>query len=364
MDWYVPRTAEAARVFDLLFDGPVKAFRLFGPRRIGKTWFLLFDIARMARDRGNRVVYVDFWQGDDSDPTQLMLSEIAKAHSKDYVRNRLGLLRKFELKILGTGGSVELASDGAKTSKTTLADALSALSDPNTPTLLLLDEFQRVGDAPNGADFIAVLRSVLNRHPDGLRTIFTGSSEAGLNAIFSAKDAPFFRYAQRLELEKLGSDFVCKLLASVRAHRAITVTDADAMEIFEHYDRSPMWLTRWITKLLAHPSLTAEEARAAIEAEVARDNGYDDLIADLTQAQRIMLWLIADGTAGTTGKAAMDKVANLGLPRPSKSSLDASVQALKRRDLLEKNARHRWQLRDSLLADWVCRFGINALLDP
>ena len=356
-DWFVPRTAEARRVLAALMDGPARAFRLFGPRRIGKTWFLLLDLARMAEDAGHKVVYVDFWRGEGRDPADLFLTELQQATFAGYLNERLATLKKAELNILGSGGSAEFSDTPPATRPRLdlLAEELSRIANPEKPALLLLDEFQKVSDAPGGADFIAVLRSVLNRNPTGLRSVFTGSSQSGLNRIFSAEEAPFFRYADSLELEELGERFITALLEKARQGSAAVFTDAEAMAVFEHYDRSPMWFNRWLTKLYVYPSLTPEQARAAIESDVARDNGYNSLVSDMSRAQRISLWILAAGNLGSTGKAAMDHIENLGLPRPTKSSLNAALQALDRRGLIEKSDNGAWRLKDSLLADWYRR---------
>lgn len=346
-------------MLDALANGPVQALRLFGPRRIGKTWFMLLDLAPMAAERGHTVIYCDFWRGAGSDPTVLLLAEVEAAQAKGYLARQLERFRKAELKILGHGGAVELAPPAADavTAADRLAQGLARLADPARPALLLLDEFQQVATAPGGADFIALLRAVLSRHPQGLRAVFTGSSQDGLNALFSAKDAPFFRFASKVELVPLGVDFVDRQFRRLQGVGLVHVTRADADAVFAHYDRSPMWFNRWVAKLMLHPSLRPVEARLAIEAELAEENGYDRLLADLTSPQRAMLLLLAEGDKGSTGQAAMDRHVAWGLPRPSKSALNAAVQALDRRDLLEKNAHGRWMLRDSLLADWTVRQG-------
>lgn len=359
MDWHYPRAAEARRIVDTLMAGPVQAIRLFGPRRIGKTWFLLLDVAPMAAERGHKVIYCDFWRGTASDPTELLLAEVAAAQTTGYLARQLERFRKAELKIAGSGGTFEMAPPSVTDASAAdrLAQGLARLADPKRPTLLLLDEFQKVAETQGGADFIALLRAILSRHPQGLRTIFTGSSQDKLNALFSVKDAPFFRFASKAELTPLGPDFVTTQFRRLRDSGLVHITRTDADAVFAHYGQSPMWFNRWIAKLMLYPSLRPDEARLAIEAEVAEENGYDRLLADLTAPQRAMLLLLAEGDRGSTGQAAMDRFGDWNLPRPTKSSLNAAVQALDRKNLLEKDARGHWRLRDTLLTDWAIRQG-------
>ena len=60
--WHFPRREFTARVLKLLGDGPGQALTLFGPRRTGKTEFLLKDLAPLAEQRRHRVIYASFWQ--------------------------------------------------------------------------------------------------------------------------------------------------------------------------------------------------------------------------------------------------------------------------------------------------------------
>ena len=60
VDWHYPRTKFTENVFTMLVDGPIHAVRLFGPRRMGKTEFLLRDLAELAERKGHRVVYASF----------------------------------------------------------------------------------------------------------------------------------------------------------------------------------------------------------------------------------------------------------------------------------------------------------------
>ena len=60
--WHFERRDFTAHVLSLLTEGPAGALSLFGPRRTGKTEFLLKDLAPRAQRRGHRVIYASFWQ--------------------------------------------------------------------------------------------------------------------------------------------------------------------------------------------------------------------------------------------------------------------------------------------------------------
>ena len=60
--WHFERPEYTRRILTVLNDGPAHALTLFGPRRTGKTEFLLKDLAPLAESAGQRVIYASFWQ--------------------------------------------------------------------------------------------------------------------------------------------------------------------------------------------------------------------------------------------------------------------------------------------------------------
>ena len=60
--WHYPRTKLAKSTLALIEKRLANALVLFGPRRIGKTEFLIRDLGPLAEKAGHRVVYASFWQ--------------------------------------------------------------------------------------------------------------------------------------------------------------------------------------------------------------------------------------------------------------------------------------------------------------
>ena len=64
---YFHRPAYAAKLVSSLKDGITHAFTLFAPRRMGKTQFLLKDVAPLAEQQGFNVLYFSFMDATNPD---------------------------------------------------------------------------------------------------------------------------------------------------------------------------------------------------------------------------------------------------------------------------------------------------------
>lgn len=54
--WHFPRVEIAETVYKALAFRPTNAISMFGPRRSGKTQFLIRDLAPLAKKRGHKAV--------------------------------------------------------------------------------------------------------------------------------------------------------------------------------------------------------------------------------------------------------------------------------------------------------------------
>jgi hypothetical protein len=202
-EWHFPRVDFANQVFGLLMDSPTSAISLFGPRRTGKTEFLKDDLAPLADGKKHRVVYVSMWQTVEA-PIASLLYAFDSALRGGRLGDRMAtaardLAPKFKLSVPGTGAAMEVdvASLRGKPQDEHLLlldQYCERLANDKRPTLLLFDEFQELARGDNTAPVIAALRTSLDARRRGLVSVFTGSSQDGLRKVFSAKDAPFYRF--------------------------------------------------------------------------------------------------------------------------------------------------------------------------
>lgn len=360
VDWHYPRSDYAEKVFMLLVDGPIYAARLFGPRRMGKTEFLLRDLAELAESRGHRVVYASLWQHLGS-PLAILLYEFDQALSGRRITGRLksvNISAKFEINIPGLGKlAIDLGAKGPPPTDQLLGlDLLCGqLENNKKPTFLLLDEVQELSKSDGAKELIAALRTSLDKRKRGLATVFTGSSLAGLRAMFSDRDAPLFRFAEPLELPDLNSDFVAHQMRAFRAVSKSKILDKKALDAFERCEHNPLFFQKWLMKLALHPSNTPEEAFVMLQNELAEEFGFRSLWIELRPIQRAAARLIAESMPNIYSDAAISKIVEMtGETTPTTSQLQSAIKRLSRQGVIDREkSRAPWAVSDPLLASWI-----------
>lgn len=74
IDWHFPRSHLAQQYMNAFDTGITGALAIFAPRRMGKTEFVLMDLAPEAEARGYRVGYCSFWNLQDNPAKSLRLT--------------------------------------------------------------------------------------------------------------------------------------------------------------------------------------------------------------------------------------------------------------------------------------------------
>ena len=346
--WHYPRTAFTHDIFVALTQGPGAALSLFGPRRTGKTQFLLYDLGAHAEGKyRHKVVYASFWASPS--PLNALLYALHEALSPKTLAQRAGkfiggaMPSKVRLEgPKGTAIELDLTNTDASaedfTTRLTLLDHyLGRLANPKRPTLLLLDEFQEIAAAPDAKDLMAALRTGLDTRKDGLRSLFTGSSQNRLQQIFSAREAPFFRFATPISLPDLTEDFVVHQL-DVFAKTFHRKLDPEiAQSFFARFGGNPMIFRTWLVTLGTQRHLSEQEAMTQAEASLAATLDFDRIwITDLKATHRIWARLIAERTSQITGQAGADRYEALtGKPAPTPQSRQSLIRKLERDGLVD-----------------------------
>lgn len=361
--WHYPRPGFAESTFSLLVNGPLQGVSLFGPRRTGKTEFITQDLAPFAADSGHKVVYANFWQSLQS-PLAILLYELDYTLRHGTLLSRMqtvasDLAPKFRLQ--NPFGEGEIEVDLARLKGMPPDDLLllldqycARLADDKKPTLLLFDEFQEL--ARGGAmarPLVAALRTSLEKRRHGLAAVFTGSSQERLKAMFSPKQAPFFRFAIQRDLPPLESDFVEHQLKAYRSTFKTPIESADAHKVFLDGDRNPLLLQRWMMARGVHAELSAFEVLARVNADLAAEFGFVDLWLQLTPIQRAVARALAERIPALFGEAGAKRIGTLlreAPPAPQRTQ--AALRKLVRLGLADKWDRD-WQLADPLLEAWI-----------
>lgn len=361
-EWHYSRDAFAEQIFDLLINSPALAVSLFGPRRTGKTEFLREDLAPFAHARKHRVVYVSLWQTVEA-PIASLLYTFDRALRGGKLADRIAagardLAPKLKLKPPGTGAEIEVdvAALGGKPQDDHLLlldQYCDRLSNEKRPTLLLFDEFQELAHQDNTAPIIAALRTSLDTRRRGLVSVFTGSSQDGLRKVFSAKNAPFYRFATQMTLPTLDEKFVDHQLQVFKSKAKRKINRADALSVFGKVEQNPLFFQQWLIAMMAHASLTPDTAIDHVLAELGEQFGFDDVWFDLGDLQRAVLRLLAEHTKQIYGDTSTKRMASLtGQEEPSNPKVQSAIRRLSRLGIAEK-LEDQWKLNDPLLEVWV-----------
>jgi len=360
--WHYPRKEFAERVYALLADGPTQGLSLFGPRRTGKTQFLIHDLAPLAESKGHRVVYASLWQTLDA-PLGVLLYEFDRALRHGSFWDRVttavsGIAPKFKVKAPGGAGEIEIDLSALKgqapESHLLLLDHYcERLARGRKPAFLLFDEFQELARAKAAASLIAGLRTSLDKRKTGLVAVFAGSSQEGLRAMFTPRDAPLFRFATPVDLPPMDDAFVDHQLAAFKATSKAKLNREAALDVFHRFDRSPLFFQRWLTMLALHPGMSEAAAIAQVQSDIAEELGFGKQWLDLNGIQRATARLLAERVPQVYGQHGADRFKALtGGPAPGPSSIQSAVQRLSRLGLADK-WEDEWRLSDPLFEAWV-----------
>lgn len=361
-EWHYPRTDFAKQVYTLLAESPATAVSLFGPRRTGKTEFLKEDLAPLAEKKGHRVVYASLWQALDA-PLATLLFAMDEALRGGKLTDRLAtaardLAPKLKLKPPGTGAEIEVDVAALKgkpeSNHLLLLDQYCArLADEKKPTFLLFDEFQEIARTDASAALVAALRTSLDKRRRSLVSVFTGSSQDGLRTVFSARSAPFYRFATQLTLPILDEAFVDHQLALFKDRAKRTLARGDALKVFERVERNPLFFQQWLIQLMANKSVSPDAAITVIMEDLGQQFGFDATWKKLDGLQRAVCRILAESEDQPYSADAYAKLATLtGAAPPTTTRVQSSVRRLSRLGWIEKGE-EAWHMIDPILVLWV-----------
>lgn len=365
--WHYPRTELARRTFALIEQRLANALVLFGPRRIGKTEFLIRDLGPLVEKAGHRVVYVSFWQSPLS-PAATLLAALEEGRRRSGLAGQLqrlaeGFVPKIKVgaKLPGlgeAGAEVDLAGlKGPPGSDVLLLidRLLDRLAHKSKPTVLMLDEVQELAAAAANRPLVAALRTSLDKRRDGLAAVFTGSNRDALSAMFSDRQAPFFHFATAIDLEPLGPAFVDHLLGAFKRATGEQLDRGQTLAAFEALHRNPFFFRKLLELLLPETKRNIPSALERLRGSLAANLGYDRLWLSLTEPQRALAHTLARGADAPFGEANRAEIGRLtGAPTPSIAQTQTALRRLVRLGVVTRiEGKTAYVFDDLELARWI-----------
>lgn len=347
---YFHRQAYAQKLVNSLKDGITHAFTLFAPRRMGKTRFLLDDVAPLATEQGFYVFYYSFMDGDHAaEGFQAAMQNFAQSiNAGAELKTFIGSLNK--VGAFGVGIERQNPIEQPR-----MSDILGSLARHKKPCLLLLDEVQELARMSHTGDLIRALRTGLDIHQDQIKTLFTGSSTSGLKAMFQNNKAPFFHFAHALDFPPMGKEFTDFLASVYEARTSQTIDRLALFSLFERLNHTPMYLRAIIQDMILNPDLPLNEAAENRIAQLDTPEHEAGAWARLKPLDKAILRTIA-ATPDTSPYSQANRALYaeiIGVEQVSNSSVQGALNKMQRLDLVSKNALGAWQVNEPLLKTWI-----------
>lgn len=254
IDWHFARTSLARTYLDTLLVQGVRRLAFFGRRRIGKTEFLLRDLLPAATARGAVTLYASLWEFKDK-PHLSITQALARATPGSGASSLKGRLQLSLPNIAEAEIEVERAAKPQAASPEELAQLTAAWRNwlqalKNKPALVVFDEIQHLATSARFATFAATLRTLLDMAPPRVHVVFTGSSHADLQRLFTSNKAPFFQFADILQFQPMSHDFVAHLEGIFHQITGLRLPAGDLGRLFELTGRNAHLLTGLTQRLI------------------------------------------------------------------------------------------------------------------
>lgn len=365
-DWHYPRTEFAEKVYKYLMYspmyGPVRGLKIFGPRQVGKTEFLMKDLVPLAEERGLRVVYADLWRsGDDcfvnlhQSPNQAVSGKPYDERLKTRTRSVAPMVRinvprcSTEMKDDAADLNGEIP-DGLWTLMDECCNQLAA--DDERAAFLLLDGFQEIAKATFNGDLIADTGSNLSRYHDGKVAVFSVASQDELRRILSDRSASLFAFTAELKLPPLAEDFVDHQLDRYKRIPRLSVERSDALEAFRRFNGNPMLFQHWLMHRSVNPDLTKDEAALNVLEIIAESLGFRSTWMDISQMDRAAARLLADGLSIYGEDGTRNIYGLTGREGITEEELKLAAERLYALRIAERN-NGDWVIGNNLFENWI-----------
>ena len=349
INWYFNRAALADNYLKSVGLGPIPRIALLGVRRIGKTAFLLNDVAPKAIESGFFPVYINMW-ANLSAPQEHILNTL-----NDYINiqksgsvGSISALLSSEVKKLDINlGIIKASVDTnvpAKPVGTSNIEEINRLlkklvkltADKDQRLLFILDEIQHLNTSAEFLPVQACLRTQFDTFED-ICVIYAGSSRGGVSAMFN-KDTtkfggkvlsmPFYNSASLVDFPRLDEKFVAFYHATLCDSFGLDYSLEALTECFGSLDFSPFWFRMLVSELTTN-RIPLAEALLKVNARVQLDGGLDQVIAKMTELDKIVFGRIYHQQTLYSKTALIEYAQQLGR-KVNKGSVQNVVSKLKK----------------------------------
>lgn len=347
--WHYPRNELTQKLLESIELGLVQSFTIFAPRRIGKTEFLEFDLKPELEKHNYKVIYFSFFSENEDLIRQFM--NVLLQNVKLSVFSKLKEINLSWCKI-------DLSKDQSEYSILQLLTLLSIQSqkEGEEQLVLLLDEVQELQNIAQGKNFIAGLRTALDLNKEGIKVIFTGSSQDGLRRMFSERNAPFFHYGMTIQMDLFGREFTDFLADRFYERVKIKLNKDKLFEIFKRLNNVTEYIRHVISNMALEPDLNLESAYENYLNQLYSPEKVQNMWERLTAMEQAIIQWIRQGntsfyddefkrfaiSATKSNKAAI-----------SQGKIQYALDKLLRLQYISRNDKNVYEISDGLIPKFV-----------
>ena len=354
--WHFPRSEFANQILASLNSGLVNSIALFAPRRMGKTQFVLRDLLPAHLANGGDAIYFNLWENKSS-PENVMI---------DALRGHIEILKGAVTKKTGKlASSIDLAivkftaeygeELAAKSPVETVAAAIrlwaEVLRAKKQTGLLVIDEVQHLATSDKFVNFTAALRTALEGSADCIKTVFTGSSQAGLTRLFYDTKAAFYGPGSQISLPRFGDDFIAFIAGKASDTYKQTFAIEDVAHVFDLHNASPYFLRQSINFAVLK-ALDLKTAARRVGMELYVELGLQEKWDALSKIEQSIVQLI-QGKRQLYTELTRNWIAVIANEQVSTRKIQLAVAKLERGDWIDKAMDGKYEIADPVVTAYI-----------
>lgn len=359
-DYYLPRPDLENFVSQFLINRIHVV--LIGPRRFGKTSFLLNLLKKLSKE-SHSYIFVDIFNITSHKDFLHQILRALKSRKSwiDSLKEMFDSIPKLRPKVstqidANTGRpsfdfTLDMTASSDNDVKEIIQDVLSGLNKLGAGLILAIDEFQKITEINDNGWLEATLRT----HMQQLRNtsfIFTGSRKGVIYDMLNNPSRPLYKFCQPIEFPAFGDEFTEWILM-----RFMKVGIRCSREAIQHLRNIVQDTPNYVQMVCFHlvalgrNDITEDEVNSALKIVVQQNAyAYQTLLSTLTPTQQRTLRL-----AAMEGKQIYAKEYLKKYEISSGAALSSAIKALKDKEILDEEpaARGTVIFDDPLFAIWL-----------
>lgn len=329
---------------------------LIGPRRFGKTSFILHLLNKLSKDYS--YIFVDIFNITSHRDFlhQLLRAVKGKAGWLDTLKLLLTSIRpKISTQLDPLTGYPAFTLDTSLSTesevKEMIQDVLASFGKMNKKLIFAIDEFQKITEIEDGGWLEATLRT----HMQQLKNtsfIFTGSRRGVIYDMLNNSARPLYKFCQSIEFPALQEEFTYWILK--KFHQIGIKCDRNAIDHLRTIvQNTPNYVQMVCYHLVAlgKQDINIEEVNNALKLVVQQNAyPYQTLLNSLTPTQQRTLRLAAREGSQIFSKELLAKY-----EIASGAALSSAIKSLKDKEILDEEGSGRGTVvfDDPLFAIWL-----------